>query len=88
MNKGQNSLVIGHDFMKSLIEREYSILDKLISLGNPISNAILKRINLVLCILLWTYNIKCTDIDKDFQWSGILAAAVFVILSATNRLKV
>ena len=37
--------------------------------------------------LLQTYTIRETYVDKDDSWSGILAAAVFIIFSTENRLK-
>ena len=36
---------------------------------------------------MWTYDIKENYVDKDNPWSGILAAAAFVIFSTLNRLK-
>ena len=56
--------------------------------GNPTSNAILERICRVIGNLVRTYNIKETYVDKDDPWSGILSAALLVICSTENRLKV
>ena len=49
------------------------------TLGNPTSNAIFEWINLVIGNLLWTYNIKDTNIDKYEPWLCILAAVSFII---------
>ena len=34
---------------------------------------------------MWTFNISQTHVDKNYPWTGILTAAVFSILSTTNR---
>ena len=52
------------------------------------SNAILERILQVLGNLVRTFNIQHTYVDKNYLWTGILAAAVFEIRSTTNRQKV
>ena len=51
------------------------------------SSAVLERIHRVIGNLVRTYNISQTYIDEDDPWLGILAAAAFVILSTTNRIK-
>ena len=47
----------------------------------------LERIQQVIENLVRTFNILKTYVDKEEPWLGILAAAVFAICSATNRLK-
>ena len=66
---------------------EYRIIAKPITLGNPISNAILERIHHALGNLVRTCNIIETYVDKDGPWLDILAAAAFEICSTANRLK-
>ena len=56
-------------------------------MGNPTSNAILERIHQVLGNLERTFNITETYADKYDPWSGILAAAEFLIQSIKNRFK-
>ena len=74
-----------HEFRKYLIEMEYEMTDKPSTLVNPIYDAILKQVHQVIGNLVLTCNITQTYDDKDDPWSGILAAAVFVIISTTNR---
>ena len=64
---------------------EYGITVKPSNLVNPIYDAILKHIHQVIGNLVMACNIPQTYDDKDDPWSGILAAAAFVILSTTNR---
>ena len=55
------------------------------TLVNPIYDEILKHIHQVIGNLVLTCNMNQTYDDKDDPWSGILAAAAFVILSTTHR---
>ena len=64
---------------------EYKITVKPSTLVNPIYDEILKQIHQVIGNLVLTCNITQTYDDKDDPWSGILAAAAFVILSTNNR---
>ena len=64
---------------------EYGIPVKPSTLVNPIYDAILKHIHQVIGNLLLTCNITQPYDEKDDPWSGILAAAAFVILSKNNR---
>ena len=64
---------------------EYKITVKPSTLVNPIYDEILKQIHQVIVNLVLTCNINQTYDDKDDPWSGILAAAEFVILSTNNR---
>ena len=52
------------------------------------SNIVLEQINQVLVNLVWTCNITQHYVDKDFPWTGILAAAAFEIhltIDSLNR---
>ena len=51
------------------------------------SNAVLERIHQVLGNLVQTFNIHQTYVDKNDPWTGILAAAAFVICSKIKRQK-
>ena len=84
----QGSEFIGNDYRRFLIEIEYRIPAKPITLGNLTSNAILERIHQVLGDLVRNFSIKYDYVDGDDPWSSILAAAAFLIHSITNRLKV
>ena len=83
----QGSEFIGNALRKYLIEKEYRILYKPITLGNTTSNMILEFIPAVIGNLARIYNIEYNCIDKDDPWLGILVATSFVILSNENRLK-
>ena len=63
---------------------EYGITVKPSTLVNPIYNEILKHIHQVIGNLVLTCNITQPYDEKDDPWSGILAAAAFVIISTTN----
>ena len=83
----QGKEFICHEFRKSLIEIKYGITAKRSTSGNLMSNAILELIHQVLGILVRTFNIQQTYVDKNDPWTGILAAADFAICSTTNRKK-
>ena len=51
------------------------------------SNEILERIHQILENLVRNFNLQQTYIDKDDQWTGVLAAAAFEILSTTSSQK-
>ena len=63
---------------------EYKITVKPSTLVNPIYDDILKHIHQVTGNLVLTCNITQTYDDKYDPWSGILAAAAFLILSTNN----
>ena len=86
-NYDQGSKFISHEFRKYLIETEYRITAKTITLRNPTSNAILERIHQVLGNLVQNFNISETYVEKYDTWWGILAVAAFEIFSTTNRLR-
>ena len=75
----QVSEFIGHEFRIFSVEEEYGITAKKSTSGNPTSNAILERIHQVIGNLVRTYNIKQTNVDKDYPCSGILAVEAFAI---------
>ena len=52
------------------------------------SNEVLERIRQVRGNLVHNFNIsKQTYVNKNYPWTGILAAAEFSIISTTNRQK-
>ena len=73
-----------HEFRKSLIETEYRITAKPSTSGNSMSNAIFEWIHQVLGNLVRTFNIQQTCVDENDLWTGILAAAAFVVCPTTN----
>ena len=67
---------------------EYVRTSKPSTLVNPMSNAVLERIQQVLGNLVRTLNIYTqTYVDKNYPWTGILSASAFEIRSKTNRQK-
>ena len=76
-----------YELIKYLIEEEYLIKSKSISLGNPTSNVILEITHLVLGNLVRTYNIKETYVDEYDIFMGILAATNFENSSTVNILE-
>ena len=84
MTKDHNLLVT---FRKSLIETEYRITAKPSTSGNPMSNTVLERIHQVLVNLVRNFNIFHTQVNKNDPWTGILAAASFVMFSINNTKK-
>ena len=83
----QGSEFIGHKFKNHFIHKEYGINAKLISSGNPTSNAISERIHWILGNLVRTNSIQESYVNKDGPWLGILSVAVFVIHFTQNILK-
>ena len=64
----QGSGFIGHEFRKSLIERECGINSKPSTSGNPTSNVILERVHQALRNLMRNFNITQTYVNKDDSW--------------------
>ena len=60
----QGSDFIGHEFRRYLLEREYRITDKPITLINPTTNAILKQIHRVIVKLLQTLTLHKPMLTK------------------------
>ena len=71
------------------IHKKCAIKSKSRSSGNPIYNAILKIIHLVLVNLLWKYNIQETYVYKYDPCMGILADITFSVcnFSTSNILR-
>ena len=64
------------DFVQ-LIEDEYRIVKKLISIQNPQTNFILERIHQKIGNILHTFKLHSNPLDEDDPLSGILAAIAF-----------
>ena len=69
----QGSEFISHEIRKNLIETEYRITAKPITLGNSTSNSILEPINQVLGKIVRTFNIIEIYVDEDDPWLDILS---------------
>ena len=84
----QGKKYIDHEFRISLIKTEYGITVKPSTLIIPISNAVLERIQQVPENLLRTFYIFTQPyVDKNYPWTGVLAAGEFAICSTTQRPK-
>ena len=76
----QGNKFIAHEFRKSLIDIEYRITAKPSTLGDDVSNELLERIHQVLGNLVQNFKVSTqTYVDKNYPWTGILAAVPFVI---------
>ena len=73
----QVSEFIGYEFRKFLIKMKCGITSKPSTSGNPMSNAILERIQQVLGNLVQTFNVQQAYVDENDPWTGILAAVDF-----------
>ena len=68
---------------------EYRITAKPITLGSPMSNAVLEKIHQVIGNLVRNFDIYTqTYVEKHYPGTGILVVSAFVIISTTNRQKV
>ena len=72
---------------KSLIETEYGITAKPITLIDPKSNEILDQKHQNLGNLVQNFNIQQTHVDENDPWTRILAAAAFGIFSTNKSQK-
>ena len=65
---------------------EFGITKNPRTLGNPMLNAVLKRIHWVIEKIVLTFNISTqTYVDKYDPWTGICSVTAFAIISTTNR---
>ena len=76
----RESKFIGHDF-KDMVQKEYGIKAKSITVRNPQANAILESIHQVIGNIIRTYEIQTNHLDEDNPWNGILMAISFAIRS-------
>ena len=77
----QGSEFIGQDFC-DMCENDYGIKRKIISMGNPQANAIVKHVHQMLGNLIRSFELQDNPyLDADDPWSGILAAALFAMCS-------
>jgi hypothetical protein len=76
----QGSEFIGHQF-KNMMEDDYGVKTKPITVRNPQANAIIERIHQVLGNLIRTFDNEERTIDRSDPWTGVLSAAAFAIRS-------
>ena len=76
----QGSEFIGHQF-KNMMEDDYGVKTKPITVRNPQANAIIERIHQVLGNLIRTFDNEERAIDRSDPWTGVLSAAAFAVRS-------
>ena len=76
----QGSEFIGHQF-KNMMEDDYGVKTKPITVRNPQANAIVERIHQVLGNLIRTFDNEERTIDRSDPWTGVLSATAFAIRS-------
>ena len=75
----QGSELFGHEFRKPRIEIEYWITSKSITLGNPMSNAILEHIHQVIGNLVSTFQIKETYVDWHTPYILVVMTGLIIL---------
>ena len=76
----RGSEFIGKDFRK-MIQNDYGIKAKPITVRNPQANAIVERVHQVLGNMVRTFELENTYLDENDPWKGILSATAFAIRS-------
>ena len=74
---------LGKEFQE-LIQKEYDIKAKPITVKNPQSNAMLERVHQTIGNMLRTYELENFEFDEDDPWSGILSAIAWAIRSTVH----
>ena len=70
---------MGHEFCR-MVEKDYNIRSRPITIQNPQANSIIERVHQVVSNMVRTYELEeNTYIDEDNPWAGILAATAFAI---------
>ena len=76
----RGSEFIGHEF-KTMMEEEYGLKTKPITVRNPQANAIIERVHQTMGNLIRTFELEENYMDEDDPWIGILSATAFAIRS-------
>ena len=84
---GRGSEFLGHRFKNNLIEEEYDIIAKPVTVGNPQYNSIIEIIHQALENLIRTFDMEKNYVDEDDPWKRILAAEAFYIHSTFHTTK-
>ena len=75
----QGSEFIGKDF-SDMVQNDYGIKVKAITVRNSQANAIVERIHQVIDNMIRTFELEDKDVDQDV-WKGIIAATSFAVRS-------
>ena len=76
----RGSEFIGQDF-KRMVQNDYGIKAKPITVRNPQSNAIVERVHQVIGNIIRTFELESNYMDEKDPWKGILSATAFAIRS-------
>ena len=76
----RGSEFIGQDF-KRMVQNDYGIKAKPITVRNPQSNAIVERVHQVIGNIIRTFELESNYLDEKDPWKGILSATAFAVRS-------
>jgi hypothetical protein len=76
----RGSEFIGHEF-RTMVQNEYGIKAKPITVRNPQANAIVERVHQVIGNMIRTFELEQNYLDETDPWGGILAATAFAVRS-------
>ena len=74
---------LGKEFQE-IIQKDYGIKRKPITVRNPQANAIVERIHQVIGNMIRTFELEDRYLDEDDPWKGILCAVAFAIRSTVH----
>jgi len=81
----QGSEFIGKDF-SDMVQNDYGIKVKAITVRNPQANAIVERIHQVIDNMIRTFELEDKDVDESV-WKGIVAATSFAVRSTWHSVN-
>ena len=76
----RGSEFIGKDF-QDMIQKDYGITARPITVRNPQANAIVERVHQVIGNIIRTFELEDNYLDEDDPWKGILSATAFAVRS-------
>ena len=76
----RGSEFIGKDFRK-MIQDDYGVKGKPITVRNPQANAIVERVHQVIGNIIRTFELETNYLDEEDPWKGILSATAFAVRS-------
>ena len=77
----------GNEFMgevKEMLEHDYAVTVKRISVRNPQANAIVERIHQTIGNIIRTFEVHSEEINEEDPWTGILAATMFAVRATVH----
>ena len=79
----RGSEFIGQDF-KGMIQDDYGVKAKPITVRNPQANSVVERIHQVIANMIRTFELEDNYLDEDDPWKGILSATAFAVRSTIH----